>query len=289
MRLSRSVVTRMSTFRRGGLPSLRDGSSRSFSSSALPPPSNYLIDMDGVLLEGEILIPGAEKFIERLNARGAKYLVLTNNPIFTPADLQDRLNTAGLPITRDHIYTSALATAKFLHKQRPNGKAYVIGGSGLTTALHEIGYILTSHKPDYVVVGESNNYSYEEISLACRLVRAGARFIATNPDVVAPHKGGGVVPATGALCALIQAATGIAPYSIGKPNPLMMRTALEALGVHSQNTFMVGDRMDTDVKGGMEAGMSTILVLSGTTKREGVEEFAYRPTLILNSVADIEV
>lgn len=249
---------------------------------------NYLTDMDGVILRGNTLIPGAVDFIRRLRDRGIPFLILTNNSQYTPRDLQKRLAYMGLDVPVEAIFTSALATAQFLHLQKPGGSAYVIGESGLTTALHEVEYILTDQEPDYVVLGETTTYSFERITRAIRFVNAGARFIATNPDVMGPGEGG-IVPATGAVAALISAATGVQPYYIGKPNPLMMRTALRKLGAHSENSVMIGDRMDTDVISGMESGLRTILVLTGVTAREQVERFPYRPTWIRESVAEIEV
>jgi NagD protein len=250
------------------------------------PPKNYLIDMDGVLVRGNVPIPGAIEFLERLTARGAKFLILTNNSIYTPRDLQLRLQRIGLDVPDGRIYTSALATAKFLHAQRPGGTAYVIGEAGLTTALHEIGYLLTEHDPEYVVLGETTAYSFERITHAVRLVEAGARFIATNRDVNGPTDTG-TAPATGAVAALISSATGVRPYFVGKPNPLMMRTALNTIDAHSEESVMVGDRMDTDIAAGTESGMETILVLSGVTRREDVNRFPYRPTQIFESVAEI--
>lgn len=249
---------------------------------------NYLIDMDGVLVTGRRLIPGADLFIKRLLETETKFLILTNNPLYTQRDLEHRLNSIGLNVPADHIFTSAIATARFLQNQKPNGTAYVIGESGLTQALHEAGYVQTDSNPDYVVVGEVNNYNFEMIAKAVRLINNGAMFIATNPDSTGPTEAG-LVPATGALAALIEKATNRAPFFIGKPNPLMMRSALRYLGVHSENTIMVGDRMDTDVVAGVMSGLSTILVLSGVSKREDVLRYPYRPTQILNSVADIEI
>jgi NagD protein len=191
-------------------------------------------------------------------------------------------------VPAEAIFTSALATAQFLHEQRPGGRAYTVGESGLTTALHEVGYVLTDQKPEYVVLGETTAYSFERITRAIRFVSAGARFIATNPDVIGPSEGG-IVPATGAVAALISAATGIKPYFIGKPNPLMMRTALRTLDAHSEDSVMIGDRMDTDIIAGIESGLRTILVLSGVTSREQVERFPYRPTWVRDSLADVEV
>lgn len=249
---------------------------------------SYLIDMDGVLVSGRTLIPGADRFIERLKARGAEYLVLTNNPIYTPRDLAHRLQTIGLDIPAERIFTSAMATAQFLRSQKPNGTAFVIGESGLTEAIHEIGYVITDHDPDYVVLGETHTYNLELITKAIRLVAAGAHFIATNPDPSGPGEGG-IVPACGAMAALIEKASGVSPFFVGKPNPLMMRTALNYLGVHSENTVMIGDRMETDIIAGVESGMETILVLTGVTRREDVPRYPYQPTRIVNSVAEIEL
>jgi NagD protein len=249
---------------------------------------NYLIDMDGVILRGTTLIPGAADFIQKLRAQGIPFLIFTNNSEYTPRDLQVRLSYMGLEVTPDNIFTSALATAQFLHSQHPEGRAFAIGESGLTTALHDIGYILTDHEPDYVVLGETKTYGFERITHAIRLVSAGARFIATNPDVMGPGEGG-IVPATGAVAALISAATGIQPYFVGKPNPLMMRMALRAINAHSEDSAIIGDRMDTDIVSGTESGLSTILVLTGVTQRDQVDRFPYRPTWIRESIADVEV
>jgi NagD protein len=251
-------------------------------------PKSYLIDMDGVIVRGSELIPGADAFLDRLHQRNIKFLILTNNPIYTQVDLQHRLQRMGVNLTTDHIYTSALATALFLKSQKPGGTAFVIGESGLTEALHDVGYILTEHDPDYVVLGETTSYSYSRITQAVRLVSEGARFIATNPDPSGPGEGG-LVPACGAIAALIESATGVKPYFVGKPNPLMMRTALRYLNEHSENAIMIGDRMDTDVRVGTESGLETILVLTGVTTREMIDQFPYQPTRVVNSVADLEL
>ncbi len=249
---------------------------------------NYLIDMDGVLVRGNVLIPGAADFVHRLQEQQVPFLIFTNNSLYTPRDLQVRLSYLGLQVPSEAIFTSALATAQFLHSQRPGGRAFTIGESGLTTALHDIGYILTDQTPEYVVLGETTTYSFARITLAIRFVMAGARLIATNPDVMGPGEGG-IVPGTGAVAALIQAATGVAPYFVGKPNPLMMRMALRTLNAHSEESAIIGDRMDTDMVAGTESGLRTILVLTGVTKREDVERFPYRPIWIRDSIADIEL
>ncbi|KOU12164.1 HAD family hydrolase [Streptomyces sp. XY593] len=242
--------------------------------------------MDGVLIHEGTPIPGADAFIKRLRESGKPFLVLTNNSIYTPRDLQARLSRMGLHVPVENIWTSALATAKFLDDQRPGGTAYVIGEAGLTTALHDIGYILTDHEPDYVVLGETRTYSFEAMTKAVRLINAGARFICTNPDETGPSTEG-PLPATGAVAALITKATGKQPYFAGKPNPLMMRTGLNAIGAHSETSAMIGDRMDTDVLAGLEAGMQTFLVLTGLTTEQDTEKFPYRPTKTVASIADL--
>jgi NagD protein len=246
----------------------------------------YLMDMDGVLVHEDHLIPGADKLIDELRAKEIRFLVLTNNSIYTPRDLRARLTRTGLDVPETSIWTSALATAMFLDSQRPEGSAFVIGEAGLTTALHEIGYVLTDRDPDYVVLGETRTYSFTAITTAIRLVEQGARFIATNPDATGPSREGSL-PATGSVAALIERATGQSPYFVGKPNPLMMRSALRSMGAHSEATLMIGDRMDTDVRSGLEAGLRTILVLSGISTTHTAERFPYRPSRVIESVADL--
>jgi 5'-nucleotidase len=242
------------------------------------------MDMDGVLVHEEHAIPGAEEFLARLSAAGTPFLVLTNNSIYTQRDLAARLHASGLEVPEAAIWTSALATARFLDDQRPGGSAFVIGEAGLTTALHEIGYTLTERDPDYVVLGETRTYSFERITHAIRLIAQGARFIATNPDPTGPAPDG-PLPATGSVAALISRATGVDPYFVGKPNPLMMRSALNAIDAHSETTAMVGDRMDTDVVSGLEAGLHTVLVLTGVTQAAEAERFPYRASEIVDSIA----
>ena len=247
---------------------------------------NYLMDMDGVLVRGRTSIPGAADFVGKLNARNIPYLVLTNNPIYTPRDLAHRLATAGLLVPEERIFTSAIATARFLKAQHPTGTAFVIGESGLTDAIHRMGYVMTDHDPDYVVLGETHSYNIQSITKGIQLISAGARFVATNPDPSGPSEQG-MVPACGAMAALIEKASGVAPFFVGKPNPLMMRTALNFLGVHSEDTVMIGDRMDTDIVAGINSGMETILVLTGVTQAGQVDRYPYRPTHIADSIGQV--
>jgi 5'-nucleotidase len=247
---------------------------------------SWLMDMDGVLVREEQAVPGADRFIARLRELEIPFLVLTNNSIYTRRDLAARLLVSGIEVPEEAIWTSALATARFLETQRPGGSAFVIGEAGLTTALHSAGYTMTDLAPDYVVLGETRTYSFERITRAIRLIEGGARFIATNPDTTGPTPEG-PLPATGSVAALISRATGHEPYFVGKPNPLMMRSALNAIDAHSETSAMVGDRMDTDVVSGLEAGMETILVLTGMTTRGQAERFPYRASRIVESVADL--
>src|SRR4051794_4170667 len=250
------------------------------------PPECWLSDMDGGLGGEGHALPGAAEVLARLIQRDRRWLVLTNNSIFTPRDLSARLAHSGLNIPEEMIWTSALATAAFLDDQLPGGSAYVIGEAGVTTALHEVGYTLTDRAPDFVVLGETRTYSFEAITRAIRLIDSGARFIATNPDVTGPSEEG-PLPATGSVAALITKATGRDPYFVGKPNPMMLRSALNKIEAHSENTIMVGDRMDTDVVAGIEAGLDTILVLTGSTRRADVDRFPWRPGRVLDSIADV--
>jgi NagD protein len=246
----------------------------------------WLTDMDGVLVHEGQPVPGAPEFIGRLRASGKPSLILTNNSIYTARDLQARLGRMGIEVTERNIWTSALATAQFLADQRPGGTAYAIGEAGLTTALHDAGYVLTDHRPDYVVLGETRTYSFEAITQAIRHINDGARFIATNPDPTGPSSEG-ALPACGSVAALISKATGIDPYFVGKPNPMMMRSALNTIEAHSETTAMIGDRMDTDVLCGLEAGLETILVLTGIANREEIGRYPYRPSRVISSIADL--
>lgn len=246
----------------------------------------WLTDMDGVLVHENTPIPGASELLQQWRDRGNPYLVLTNNSIFTPRDLSARLRASGLIVPEESIWTSALATADFLHSQVPGGSAFVIGEAGMTTALYEVGYVMTERDPDYVVLGETRNYSFEQITKAIRLIGSGSRFIATNPDATGPSAEG-PLPATGSVAALISKATGMEPYVVGKPNPMMFRSALNRIGAHSETTAMIGDRMDTDIVAGIEAGLHTILVLSGISDRAEIERYPFRPDEVLDSVADL--
>lgn len=246
----------------------------------------WLTDMDGVLVREGDAIPGAAEFLARLIEKKRNFLVLTNNSIFTRRDLAARLANSGLDVPESRIWTSAIATGQFLNDQAPNASAYVIGEAGLTTALHEIGYTLTSTAPDFVVLGETRTYSFESITTAIRLIDKGSRFIATNPDATGPSPDG-PLPATGSVAALITKATGVTPYFVGKPNPMMFRSAMNQIEAHSESTAMIGDRMDTDVIAGIEAGLETFLVLTGSTRKEEIARFPYRPKHVVHSIADI--
>ncbi len=246
----------------------------------------WLTDMDGVLIRENSAIPGAQDFLEELRRRELPFLVLTNNSIFTNRDLSARLAQSGLDVGEDQIWTSANATAAFLSQQSPRSSAYVIGSAGLTTALHNADYIMTEVNPEYVVLGETRTYDFNAITTAIRLIESGSKFVATNPDVTGPSDEG-TLPATGAVAAMISAATGKSPYFIGKPNPVMIRAGLNKIGAHSETAAMIGDRMDTDILAGVEAGLRTHLVLSGSTTLEQVADYPYRPAWIHNSIADI--
>ncbi|MCB2174519.1 MAG: HAD-IIA family hydrolase [Actinomycetales bacterium] len=247
---------------------------------------SWLTDMDGVLVHEGTALPGAAEFVAALREAERPFLVLTNNSIYTPRDLRARLVAAGLEVPEEAIWTSALATATFLAEQRPGGSAFAIGEAGLTTALHEAGYTLTDTDPDYVVLGETRTYSFEALTKAIRLIQGGAKFIATNPDVSGPSADGDL-PATGAVAAMISAASGRKPYYVGKPNPMMFRSALNRIEAHSETTAMVGDRMDTDIIAGMEAGLQTFLVLSGSTKRGDLDRYPFHPGRVTDSIADL--
>ena len=247
---------------------------------------SWLTDMDGVLWHEGKAIPGAQELINHWREQGTPHLVLTNNSIYTPRDPSARLKAGGLNVEEGLIYTSALATADFLNNQQPKGQAYVIGEAGLTQAMYEIGYVITEVRPDFVVLGETRNLSFDNLTKAIRLIDKGARFIATNPDPTGPSEDG-PLPATGSVAALITKATGKNPYIVGKPNPMMFRSAMRKIDAHSETTAMIGDRMDTDVVAGIEAGLHTILVRTGISDDAEIAKYPFRPTEILDSVADL--
>ncbi len=246
----------------------------------------WLTDMDGVLVHEQQPIPGASELLNHWRETGQEYLVLTNNSIFTARDLSARLLASGIEVPEERIWTSALATAAFLKAQAPGGSAFAIGEAGLLTALHDAGFIMTETNPDFVVVGETRNYSFDALTKAIRFINAGARFISTNPDATGPSAEG-PLPATGAINALITKATGKEPYVVGKPNPMMFRSALNKIHAHSETTAMIGDRMDTDIVAGMEAGLHTILVKTGISDDAEIAKYPFRPDEILRSVADL--
>ena len=246
----------------------------------------FICDMDGVIYLGNQLLPGVREFVNWLNENGKQFLFLTNSSERSPKELRQKLQRMGLDIDEEHFYTSALATAAFLKKQAPGCTAFVIGAPGLLNALYDVGVTMNDVDPDYVIVGETASYNYEVITKAVRLVLNGARLIATNSDLTGPTEFG-IAPACRSLVAPIELATGKKAYFMGKPNPLMMRTGLHLLGVHSEEAAMVGDRMDTDVIAGMESGLATVLVLSGCTSRADINDYPYRPTYILNGVGEV--
>ncbi len=246
----------------------------------------FICDMDGVIYHGNKLLPGVKEFVDWLYREDKNFLFLTNSSERSPKELQIKLARMGLEVDESHFYTSALATAKFISSQAPGCSAYVIGGAGLVTALHDAGITMNDVDPDYVIIGEGNTYNYENILKAVKLVMRGAKLIGTNSDLTGPAEDG-IIPACRAMISPIEMATGQKAYFIGKPNPLMMRTGLRILGVHSEDAVMIGDRMDTDIVAGIETGLDTVLVLSGVTDHNEIKKFPYRPRLVLNGVGDI--
>jgi len=252
-------------------------------------PLSIISDMDGVLYRGKELIPGARDFVERLQKSGTPFLFLTNNSEQTALDLKLKLEERGIPgLEEKNFFTSAMATARFLQNQKENGTAYVIGGGGLASELYDAGYSITEHNPDYVVVGKTKSLNFDMLKKAVNFINSGSKFIATNPDIIDPVEDG-IEPACGSIIAAIETACGKKPYIVGKPNALMMMIAKQILGSHSADTIMIGDRMDTDIIGGLEAGMRTCLVLSGVSHRETLDEFPYRPTYVFNNVGEIDL
>jgi len=248
--------------------------------------AGYIIDMDGVIYHGNKLLPGVTDFVNWLEATGKKYLFLTNSPERTPKELHEKLKRLGINVGEEHFYTSALATASFLASQTPDGSAYIIGDAGLIYAMYNVGYTVNNVNPDYVVVGDPRSYNFEKIELAVNLVLKGAKLIGTNSDISGPVENG-IAPSTKALIAPIEIATGKKAYFVGKPNPLMMRSALKRLGVANEDAIVIGDRMDTDVISGLESELDTLLVLSGIATKEDIAKFPYRPKYILNGVIDL--
>ena len=246
----------------------------------------FICDMDGVVYHGNELLPAAKEFVDWLYRENKNFLFLTNSSERSPKELRQKLQRMDLDVEESHFYTSALATAKFISSQAPGCSAYVIGAPGLMNALYEVGITMNDVDPDYVIVGETANYNYENIIRAVALVRKGAKLIGVNPDVTCPTEEG-LIPACRALIAPVEMATGKSAYFIGKPNPLMMRTGLKLLGVHAAEAVMIGDRMDTDIIAGIESGMDTVLVLSGCTTREDLDLFPYCPSCVLNGVGEI--
>ncbi|HEV3238020.1 MAG TPA: TIGR01457 family HAD-type hydrolase [Gemmataceae bacterium] len=245
----------------------------------------FLIDMDGVLYRGSQLIPGADTFIACLRQRDIPFRFLTNNSQRTRRDVVAKLAHMGIEVEEKHIYTCAMATARYLAQQKPRGTAFVIGEGGLLNALHANGYAIVDHSPDYVVVGEGRTFNLELVEAATRLVVAGAKLIATNMDPSCPTDKG-VRPGCGALVALLEAATGVKAFSVGKPSPVMMRAARKELGLTTDQTTMIGDTMETDILGGVQLGFRTVLVLSGGTKQEDLARYAYHPDLVVSSLAE---
>src|SRR5512137_1170849 len=245
--------------------------------------AGFIIDMDGVIYHGNKLLPGVTDFLAWLEASGKSYLFLTNSSERTPKELHEKMKRLGISIDEEHFYTSALATAGFLSSQKPNGSAYIIGDAGLIHALYSVGYTTNNVNPDYVVVGDTSGYNFEKIETAVNLVLNGARLIGTNPDISGPVENG-ITPSVKALIAPIEIASGKKAYFVGKPNPLMMRIALRKLGVKREDAIVIGDRMDTDVRCGLESELDTLLVLSGITDRDAIDNFPYRPRYVLNGI-----
>ena len=246
----------------------------------------FICDMDGVIYHGNKILDGVAEFVNWMLENNKKFVFLTNSAERTPHELSMKLERMGLNVSADHFYTSAMATAEFLHSQKPNCTAFVIGEAALAKALYDQGIYMNDVTPDYVVVGETSTYSFEKITKAINLVLKGAKLIGTNPDISGPFEGG-IYPATGSLIAPIEIATGKKAYFVGKPNPLMLRHGLKKLNCHSQDIAFIGDRMDTDIIAGIESNVDTVLVLSGVTALEDIEKFPYRPSVIANGVGEI--
>jgi NagD protein len=254
--------------------------------NSTPPRFGFLIDMDGVVYRGPELIPGADRFVGQLREREIPFLFLTNNSQRTRRDVVARLVRMGLDVEEEHVFTSAMATARFLAQQKPGGTAYVIGEGGLLTALHQYGYAVVDHDPDYVVVGEGRTFNLEMVEAAVRMILGGAKLIATNMDPNCPTQNG-LRPGCGAMVAMLETATGVKAFSVGKPSPVMMRAARKELGLSTDETTMIGDTMETDILGGVQLGFHTVLVLSGGTRPDDLPRYAYRPEVVTESLADL--
>ena len=246
----------------------------------------FICDMDGVIYHGNKLLDGVTEFVNWMIENDKKFVFLTNSPEKTPHELSMKLERMGLSVSPEHFYTSAMATAEFLHSQAPGCTAYVIGEAALSKALYDQHIYMNDINPDYVVIGETRTYCFEKIEKAIELVNKGAKLIGANPDTVGVTEQG-IMPATGSLVAPIEISTGKKAYFVGKPNPLMLRHGLRKLGCHSEDIAFIGDRMDTDIIAGIESNVDTVLVLSGVTSREDIDLFPYRPKYILNGVGEI--
>ncbi|MFN0199605.1 MAG: HAD-IIA family hydrolase [Planctomycetaceae bacterium] len=249
-------------------------------------PFGYLIDMDGVIYRGSQLIPGADRFINELLTSGRPFLFMTNNSQRTRRDVATRLARMGMSVGENHVFTCAMATARFLACQKPNGTAFVIGEGGLLTALHRNGYSIVEKDPDYVVVGEGRTLNFEMVEAAVGMILGGAKLVATNLDPNCPTQSG-TRPGCGAIVALLETATGVKAFSVGKPSPVMLRAARNELQLSTEQTIVIGDTMETDILGGVQLGYKTILVLSGGTKRDDLTRYAYCPDEVVESIADI--
>ncbi len=248
--------------------------------------NGFIIDMDGVIYHGNKILPGAKEFVDWLSREKKNFLFLTNASDKTPKELQEKLARLGIIVDKTVFYTSALATAMFLQSQKPKGSAFIIGEPGLINALYNVGYTMNNIDPDYVIVGGTSSYNYDTIEKAVNLVLKGAKLVGTNPDITGPIENG-IAPATKALISPIEMATGKTAYFIGKPNPLMMRNALKKINVQREEAVIIGDRMDTDIIAGIESEIDTVLVLSGISSEETINDFPYCPTYVLNGVIDI--
>jgi NagD protein len=246
----------------------------------------YLIDMDGVIYRGHELIPGADRFIQELRSEKVPFLFLTNNSQRARRDIATRLQRLGMEVEEEHVYTCAMATARFLAQQKPGGTAYVIGEGGLLTALDTHGFAIVDHDPDYVVIGEGRTFTFEMAEAALNMILGGAKLVATNLDPNCPTQDGSR-PGCGALVAMLESASGIKAFSVGKPSPVMMRAARKELGLTTDQTVMVGDTMETDMLGAVQLGFRSVLVLSGTTRESDLTRYAFRPDLVVDSIDDL--